>query len=106
MKTSVDQPTTLVIKLPDDCEVEVVWKGVTGEAVNHPVLPDGSLYIVNTDLTDQGEYTVIVNGDDIVGFEKLQLTVVDPQPPAGWVSFWFIKCYVYYIATVMFCRKF
>ena len=83
MKTSVDQPTTLVIKLPDDYNGEVAWKKDKGEEVNHPVLPDGSLYIVNTDLTDQGEYTVVVSGDDSVGFEKLQLTVVDLQLPAG-----------------------
>ena len=83
VKTSVDQPTTLVINLPDNHKAEIVWKGVTGEAVSHPVLPDGSLYIVNTDLTDQGEYTVIINGDESVGFEKLQLTVADPKLPAG-----------------------
>ena len=61
--TSVDQPTTLVIKLPDDYEAEVVWKKDAGETVSHSVLPDGSLYIVNTDLSDEGEYTVIVSGD-------------------------------------------
>ena len=83
VSTSVDQPTTLVIKLPDDYEAEVVWKRDGGETVNHSVLPDGSLYIVNTDMNDQGEYTVIVSGDNSVGFEKLELTVVDPQLPTG-----------------------
>ena len=81
MKTSVDQPTTLIFKLPDDYEAEVIWKKDKGEPVNHPVLPDGSLYIINTDLSDDGEYTVIVSGEDSVGFEKLQLTVFDPQLP-------------------------
>ena len=81
VKTSVDQPTTLSIKLPDDHEAEVIWKKDKGESVGHPVLPDGSLYIVNTDSSDEGEYTVIISGEDSVGFEKLQLTVVDPQLP-------------------------
>lgn len=81
MKTSVDQPTTLVIKLPDDHEAEVIWKKDKGDSVSHPMLPDGSLYIVNTDLSDKGEYTVIISGENSVGFEKLQLTVFDPQLP-------------------------
>ena len=81
MKTSIDQPTTLVIKLPDDHEAEIIWKRDKGDPVTHPMLPDGSLYIVNTDLNDEGEYTVIISGEDSVGFEKLQLTVFDPQLP-------------------------
>ena len=81
MKTSVGQPTTLVIKLTDNCDSEVIWKNTRGEPVTHPMLPDGSLYIVNTDLNDEGEYTVIIGGEDSVGVEKLQLTVFGPQLP-------------------------
>ena len=81
MKTSVNQPTTLVIKLPDNCDSEAIWKKSSGEPVSYPVLPDGSLYIANTDLSDEGEYTVIISGEDSVGVEKLQITVVDPQLP-------------------------
>ena len=83
MKTSVNQPTTLAIKLPKDYEAEVTWKKDNGEPVDHPVLPDGSLYIISTDLSDEGEYTVIINGSDSVGFEKLELSVFDPQLPIG-----------------------
>ena len=86
VKTSVNQPTTLVIKLPDDYKAKVTWKK-NGEPVNHPVLPDGSLYIINTNLSDEGEYSVSVkrNAKRKINtiFEKLQLAVVHPQPPTG-----------------------
>ena len=82
MKTSVGQPTTLVIGLPDTHVPEIKWKK-DGEPVNHPVLPDGSLYIINTDLSDEGEYTVIINRKETTAFENLQLTVVNPQLPTG-----------------------
>jgi len=80
VKTSVDQPTTLVVGLPDDYKAEITWEK-DGDPVNHPVLPDGSLYIINTDLNDEGEYTVIVNGKDTAVSENLQLEVVNPQLP-------------------------
>lgn len=82
MKTSVNQPTTLVIKLPDNCKVKITWKR-NGEPVDHPVLPDGSLYIINTKLSDEGEYSVTAKRNQSTIFEKLQLTVVHPQPPTG-----------------------
>ena len=82
MKTSVGQPTTLVIGLPDYRIPEVVWKK-DAEPVNHPVLPDGSLFIINTDHTDEGEYTVIINRKETTAFENLQLTVINPQLPNG-----------------------
>ena len=83
LKTSVAQPTTLVLRLPADYSADVVWKKGRGEPVDHLVLPDGSLYISNTDWSDEGEYTVIVNGSDSIGLEALQLTVVDPELPLG-----------------------
>ena len=82
VKTSVGQPTTLVIGLPDTHMPEVTWKK-DAEPVNHPVLPDGSLYIINTDHTDEGEYTVIINRKESTAFENLQLTVVNLQLPNG-----------------------
>lgn len=82
VKTSVGQPTTLVIGLPDIQLPEITWKK-DGEPVNHPVLPDGSLYIINTDHTDEGEYTVIINRKESTAFENLQLTVINPQLPSG-----------------------
>ena len=67
MKTSVDQPTTLVVGLPDDCKAEITWKK-DGEPINYPVLTDGSLYIPNTHTTDKGVYTVNINKKDGVVF--------------------------------------
>ena len=82
MKTSVDQPTTLVVGLPDDCKAEVTWKK-DGEPINHPVLTDGSLYIPNTHSSDKGVYTVYIIKKDSVVSESLQLTVADPRLPPG-----------------------
>ena len=82
VKTSVNQPTTLIVKRSGNYKVEVTWKK-NGQPVNHPVLPDGSLYIVNTSLSDSGEYTVIVTKNKRTAVENLQLTVVDPKLPHG-----------------------
>ena len=82
VKTSVDQPTTLVVGLPDDYKARVTWKK-DGEPINHPVLTDGSMYIPNTHLTDKGEYTVVINNKDGAVSENLQLTVADPKLPPG-----------------------
>ena len=84
VKTSVDQPTTLAIGLPEDYKAEISWKKNGQPIIDHPVLPDGSLYIINTDLHDAGEYTVIVNKSDKIVSEKLELTVVDPRLPSGY----------------------
>ena len=78
VNTSVNQPTTLIVKLTDNYKVEVIWKK-DGRPVNHPVLPDGSLYIVNTSLSDSGEYSVIVTKNKRTTVENLQLTVFDPK---------------------------
>ena len=82
VKTSTDQPTTLVVGVPDDSKVEITWKK-DGEPINHPVLCDGSMYIPNTNLTDKGEYTAIINRKDGAVAENLHLTVVDPKMPPG-----------------------
>ena len=78
VNTSVNQPTTLIVKLTDNYKVEVIWKK-DRQPVNHPVLPDGSLYIVNTSLSDSGEYSVIVTKNKRTTVENLQLTVFDPK---------------------------
>ena len=82
VKTSVGQPTTLVIGLPDANIPEITWKK-DAEPVKHPVLPDGSLYIISTDHSDEGEYTVIINRKESTAFENLHLTVLNPQLPTG-----------------------
>ena len=78
VSTSVNQPTTLIVELADDNEVEVTWKK-DGKPVNHSVLPDGSLYIVNTSLSDNGEYSVTVTKNKRTTVENLQLNVFDPK---------------------------
>ena len=82
MDTSVGQPTTLFIEFPDLHQPEVSWLK-DGRPVNHPVLPDGSLFIINTDISDQGKYTVTVSSDGNVASETIQLTVHNPQLPVG-----------------------
>ena len=82
VKTSINQPTTLITKLTDRYKVEVTWKR-NGQPVNHPVLPDGSLYIVNTSLSDNGEYSVKITRNKRTTVENLQLIVVEPILPPG-----------------------
>ena len=78
--TSVGQPTTLFVELPYADDSEITWKK-DGKPVNHPVLPDGSLYIANTKPSDQGGYTVTATGTDNTTSENLQLAVIDPKMP-------------------------
>ena len=82
LRTSVGQPTTLMIALPDIHRPTITWKK-DGQTVNHPVLSDGSLYIVNTTLSDQGRYIVTVNSDGSTESATVQLTVINPQMPTG-----------------------
>ena len=80
--TSVGQPTTLFIELPYADDSEITWQK-DGKSVSHPVLPDGSLYIANTKLTDQGDYTVTAAATDSTTSESLKLTVIDPKMPTS-----------------------
>lgn len=82
LRTSVGQPTTLVIGLPDIHRPTITWKK-NGQPVNHPVLPDGSLYIVNTTLSDQGRYIVTVTSEGTTESATVQLTVINPEMPTG-----------------------
>ena len=83
LTTSVGQPTTLVIGLPDIQRPSITWKK-EGKPVDHPVLPDGSLYIANTILSDQGRYIVTVTSSDGTSESAtLHLTVIDPHFPTG-----------------------
>jgi len=80
--TSAGQPTTLFVELPYADESEITWKK-DGKPCNYPVLPDGSLYITNTKLSDSGEYTVTANGAISSMSETLRLKVINPQLPSG-----------------------
>ena len=80
--TSVRQPTTLFIELPYADDSEITWQK-DGKSVSHPVLSDGSLYIANTKLTDQGDYTVTAAATDSTTTESLKLTVIEPKMPTS-----------------------
>ena len=82
VETSVNQPTTLVVRVVDNCKVRVTWKK-DGRLVKHSVLPDGSLYISNTTLNDKGEYTVTVKKNEGTVVENLKLSVFNPRLPPG-----------------------
>lgn len=82
VETSVNQPTTLVVKPTENDTIQISWTK-DGQPVKHPVLPDGSLYISNTSSSDKGEYTVIVKENESTVVENLQITVFDPQLPHG-----------------------
>jgi len=76
--SSVGQPTTLPISLPHLCQPEITWMK-DEKPVNHPVLPDGSLYIINTNTSDQGDYTVFVSSEGNTASAMVKLTVTNPK---------------------------
>ena len=82
VRTSVGQPTTLPLDIPDVMEDNVIWLK-DGQQSPHTVLKDGSLYISRTELSDQGEYTVMVTIDDGVSSKAYTVLVVDPEMPLG-----------------------
>ena len=82
VRTSVGQPTTLPLDIPDVTEDNVIWLK-DGQHSTHTVLKDGSLYISHTELSDQGEYTVMVTIDDGVSSKAYTVLVVNPEMPLG-----------------------
>ena len=78
--TSLGQPTTLFAESPYADQSEIIWKK-DGEPINHLILSDGSLYINDTGLSDQGDYTVTVTGTDDATSEIIRLTVINPLMP-------------------------
>ena len=80
--TSAGQPTTLFVELPYADESEITWKK-DNKPSNYPVLPDGSLYITNTNLSDSGQYTVTASSAESSMSERLRLKVINPQLPSG-----------------------
>ena len=80
--TSVGHPTTLLLDVPDVTEENVTWIK-DGQQSNHTVLKDGSLYISHTELSDQGEYTVMVTIDGDTNSEAYTVLVINPEMPQG-----------------------
>jgi len=83
MVTSVGQPTTLCVQISCINISGVPWRKDGMSVIKHQIFPDGSLYIANTDVDDQGTYSVIVNDDGNAVSECIQLKVVDPKLPAS-----------------------
>jgi len=80
--TSAGQPTTLFVELPYADESEITWMK-DDKPSNYPVLPDGSLFITNTKLSDGGVYTVTATGANNSMSETLHLKVINPQLPSS-----------------------
>ena len=81
--TSVGHPTTLLLDVPDVMEENVIWVKDGQQCTRYTVLKDGSLYISHTELSDQGEYTVMVTKDGDTSSETYTVLVVDPEMPQG-----------------------
>ena len=75
--TSVNQPTTLFIETTGNPPAEIEWSK-DGSPVNHPIMSDGSLYIMHTEPSDQGEYTVTATNPVGVSQQSITVTVIQP----------------------------
>ena len=80
--TSVGQPTTLLLEIPDVMEENVTWVK-DGKQSSHAFLKDGSLYISHTELSDQGEYTAMVLKDNDTNTKAYTVLVVELEMPLG-----------------------
>lgn len=81
-KTSAGQPTTLSVNIACPNEADITWQK-EGLPIKHLVLPDGSLYIANTDLSDQGVYTMTATDTNSVDSIRIHLNVINPKMPIG-----------------------
>ena len=75
--TSVNQPTTLFIETTGNPPAEIEWSK-DGSPVNHPIMSDGSLYIMHTEPNDQGEYTVTATNPVGSSHQVITVTVIQP----------------------------
>ena len=82
VSTSVGQPTTLPLEVPDVLEENVTWLK-DGQRTTHTMLKDGSLYISHTELSDQGDYTAMVTKDHDTSSKAYSVIVVEPEMPLG-----------------------
>jgi len=76
--TSTNQPTTVHIKVEGFPFPEIQWYK-EDEPVQHPVLSDGSLYILYTTLADGGCYTVQATNSENSVVKKVTVKVLDPM---------------------------
>ena len=87
--TSVNQPTTLFVETTGNPPAEIEWSK-DGSPVNHPIMSDGSLYIMHTEPSDQGEYTVTATNPVGVSQQSITVTVIQPVPLHG-KTLWFFS---------------
>ena len=85
VKTSVGRPTTLHVTVGGDSVPEISWTK-DGEPINHVILSDGSLYILNTTHDDEGRYTVTAINNKGKSIKDVQLIALNPQ---------FVQCKLY-----------
>ena len=95
--TSVNQPTTLLLEIPNVMKENVIWLK-DGDPATHTMLNDGSLYISNTALSDQGEYTAMVTEDDHTSSKVYTLFVIEPKMPLG------LPCVLLMINIIIYFR--
>ena len=81
--TSVGQPTILLCEATGNPAPEVIWSkdGRTLQGPQYKILSDGSLYIMDTDLKDDGRYTVSAYNDGGTVEESLRVVVIAPLAP-------------------------
>ena len=75
--TSVNQPTTLFIETTGNPPAEIEWSK-DGSPVNYPIMSDGSLYIMHTEPSDQGEYTVTATNHVGSSHQVINVTIIQP----------------------------
>ena len=83
MYTSVGQPTVLLCESGGTPTPEITWSK-SGQALNEPdyfKLSDGSLYINNTRLRDEGHFVVRASNNAGTVEEVVKVVVLAPSPP-------------------------
>ena len=81
--TSVGQPTVILCETSGTPAPDVTWNR-DGRFLCPPdylTLADGSLYIVDTDLKDDGNYIVAAFNDAGTVEESVKVGVIAPIPP-------------------------
>ena len=81
--TSIGQPTILLCEASGTPSPEVLWSkdGRTLQGPEYKILADGSLYILETNLKDDGQYVVSAYNDGGTVEEGVKVVVIAPLPP-------------------------
>lgn len=81
--TSVGQPTILLCEVNGTPAPEIIWSkdGRTLQGPQYKILADGSLYVLDTDLKDDGHYVVSAYNDGGTVEESVRVVVIAPLAP-------------------------